>query len=232
MILIAIPVLARPTRAAKVVASIQAATKTAHRILFLCSLGDQREITACRETGADVDVFPLKAGPGDWAKKLNYAISGSDEPWIFLGADDLEFHRGWDRAALKVALATGAGVIGTNDLGNPRVLRGTHSTHSLLRRSYAELGAFDGGPILFEGYDHQYPDDELVATAKWRGAWAFAADSEVEHLHPYFKKSPWDETYRKALKEGRRDRVLFTHRRRLLHGSPREHGSWTRRSPS
>ncbi len=227
MILIAIPVLGRPTRARAIVRSIHAATRTPYRILFLCSRGDHNEITACRRTGETADVFPFEAGSGDWAKKLNYAISGSDEEWIFTGADDLRFEDGWDVEALRVAEETGAGVIGTNDLHNPRVLRGEHSTHSLIRRSYAEVGAIDGGPILHEGYDHQYPDDELVATAKWRGAWAFAPEAKIEHLHPYFKKSPWDSTYRKALRASAADRQLFVKRRRLIRERT-EKGCWQR----
>lgn len=216
MILIAIPVLGRPERARIVYESATQATSVPHRVLFLCSLHDQAQIRACRRTGAVADVYPLAAGPGDWAKKLNYAISGSDEPWILLGADDLRFHEGWAEAALAVGEASGAGVVGTNDLHNPRVVRGTHSTHPLIRRSYAELGAFDGGPLLYEGYDHQFVDDEVVATAKRRGQWAFAAEARVEHLHPYFQGAPMDKTYRKGMARIAADRALFMTRRRLL----------------
>jgi hypothetical protein len=212
VILIAIPVLGRPERARIVHASATEATTVEHRVLFLCSLFDQTEIRACLRTGADVEVYPEAAGPGDWAKKLNWAIGMSDEPYILLGADDLRFHDGWAEAALR----EGAGVIGTNDLHNPRVLRGQHSTHPLVRREYAELGAIDGGPLLHEGYDHQYVDDEVVATAKHRGEWAFAAEAKVEHLHPYFQGAPMDKTYQKGMARIAADRALFQRRRRLL----------------
>ena len=49
------------------------------------------------------------------------------------------FSPGWLDAALAHD-GPGIGVIGTNDLHNPAVLRGLHSTHSLVKRTYADLG--------------------------------------------------------------------------------------------
>lgn len=216
-LLIVIPVLNRPANAARVLDSVERATTVPNRVLFVCSLGDADEIAACRRLGqrAVADVFPLAPGPGDWARKVNYAYRGSDEPWMLLGADDLVFHDGWAEAALGLAEQTGAGVVGTNDLANPRVKRGSHSTHPLVSRRYAdELGTIDGpGIVACEAYDHQYVDDEIVLTAQRRKEWAFAADSVVEHLHPYFGTADWDATYRKAVRSTRADRALFTSRR-------------------
>lgn len=216
-LLIAIPVLGRPRRAGFVYESAVEATDVEHTVRFLVSPGDRQQRAACIATGADVVDVPWKPGPGDWARKINYAYRESDEPWIFLGADDLCFCDGWASAALAVGEETGAGVVGTNDLGNPRVRAGQHSTHPLVRRAYADAeGTVDGpGAILCEEYDHQFSDDELVGTAKSRGQWAFARGSEVEHLHPYFGKAKMDETYEKALRGTLSDRALFDQRRRL-----------------
>jgi hypothetical protein len=101
------------------------------------------------------------------------------------------------------------GVVGTNDLGNARVMAGEHSTHSLVRRSYIdEQGTIDEqGKVLCEAYWHEYVDDEFVKTSMARHAWAFAEDSHVEHLHPGWGKAPMDALYemqRMRMKHGRR----------------------------
>jgi hypothetical protein len=98
---------------------------------------------------------------------------------------------------------------------NPRVIKGRHATHPLVRRAYIERygGTFDNsGAIYCEHYSHQYTDDELVQTAIRRKQWAFAANSRVEHLHPFFKGAQMDSTYRKAFADSRADRKLFQER--------------------
>ncbi len=213
-LLLIIPVLGRPARARPLYESASQATDVPHRILFVCSPNDLEQTHACVATGADVELVPWEAGWGDWARKVNLAYRISDEPWLFLGADDLCFCEGWASKAL--ARAADFGVVGTNDLGNPRVLRGEHSTHPLVRRSYAdEHGTIDGPGVVCEEYDHQFVDDELVETAKARGAWTFAEDAWVEHLHPYFQKGMADATYAKATRNTLADRKLFRERRKL-----------------
>lgn len=228
MIAILVPVLGRPRRARPLVTNIRKMTSVEHRILFLCSPGDDAEIAAVLKTSADFIVVDWAPGPGDFARKINYGYRLTQEPFIQIGADDLVFHRGWDTAALILAEETGMGVIGTNDLHNPRVVSGRHSTHPLIRRSYIEEqgGTVDHtGDIFSEGYDHQYVDDELVLTAKMRGQWAFAEHSHVEHKHPYFGLAKVDDTYRKALQETRADHRLFVRRQRLVKNAIRRERS-------
>lgn len=155
---------------------------------------------------------------GDYAHKVNHAYRTSTHPFLFLGADDLEFHHGWwtsARACLE--LDTSVGVLGTNDLApTDRAQAGDHSTHSVVRRSYADLGLIDGTPgILYEGYVHEYVDDELVGTAKKRGAWLYDVNSVVEHLHPHWGKGPTDALYRQSQRRMVRSRALFNYRRRM-----------------
>jgi hypothetical protein len=138
-------------------------------------------------------------------------------PFVLLGASDLLFHSGWDVEALRVAEQTGAGVIGTNDLANPAVKAGRHSTHPLVRRSYIDEvgGTFDQGPgvVYFEGYDHQCVDNELCIAATKRKQWAFAKESKVQHLHPIFDKTiSMDDTYRRGLAKGKEDIALLQSR--------------------
>ena len=217
MIDILIPVLNRPARAEPLVRNIKKTTKESHHILFLCSLNDEEEIQACIATGEDVCVMTHEAGPADFAKKINAGYRHTEGDFVQIGADDLRFHKGWEREALK--FADTAGVIGTNDLHNPRVKRGYHSTHPLISRAYIEIwnGTFDHtGEIFCELYDHQYVDDELSQTAQLRDNWVFAKDSHVEHLHPYFGDAEMDATYEKALAKSREDYRLFQIRLRKM----------------
>lgn len=236
MIAVLIPVLNRPDNAAKVLDSILRASTKVRHILFLVSFSDideretlERLIPEPASSGPDIwmHTVPIEPGPGDFARKTNIGLHLTREPYVFAGADDLAFTPGWDIEALKVAADTRAGVIGTNDMGNAMVKRGQHSTHSLIRRSYAEdPGASADGPgtIYSEAYDHQCVDNELVELAKHRREWAFAGRSIVEHLHPFWpdghggKKGVMDSTYEKALAHGRDDIRLFNERRRMWRG--------------
>lgn len=180
----------------------------------MCTSGDTAEIEAVDAAGADH--LDVDFAPGDYARKINVAYSSTREPLLFLAADDLQFHPGWfERAAAHID--DHVGVVGTNDLGNPRVIRGEHATHCLVARSYIdEHGTIDEHrKVLHEGYHHEYVDDELVGTAKQRGAWAFAGDSIVEHLHPHWGKAPTDELYDGQEARMRASRDHYLQRRRL-----------------
>ena len=152
---------------------------------------------------------------GNYAKKINRAVAATTEPLVFLGADDLRFHPGWFEAA-KARLTPGIGVVGTNDLLSKRVMAGEHSTHSLVTRAYVAQGTIDDPTkLLHEGYPHEFVDDEFIETAVHRRAFVHAADSVVEHLHPFGGKAPTDALYAKA---GRRllvGRIRYRWRRRL-----------------
>ena len=229
-ILIAVPVLNRPARAQVLADSVSAATESAHRVLFICSPGDDLEIEACRATGCDTLVAPWPAGPGDYARKINLAatLAKPDEDWLFQAADDLRFEPGWDRHALDCARRLQASVVGTNDLGNERVVVGEHSTHNLIRLDYVrEFGTCDEpGKVMHEGYDHVYCDDELVRTAKARGVWAPCLDSVVEHLHPDWGKAERDATYELGIAHFHDDRVIFERRLPLMTGRTRRWRLW------
>lgn len=217
MISLIVPVLARPQNAQRVADSIHSATRVAHEIIFIVSRSDYAELDAVCATGEDHVIVPWTPGPGDFARKTNIGYAEAAHEWVFLGADDLRFHDGWDEAALEVAEETGASVIGTQDLCNPLVRRGRHSTHSLVHRAYVDESGctFDEKPgvVYAECYDHQSVDNELLVVAQDRGVWAFAEHSIVEHLHPLTRKTRMDDTYRKALARGKEDQRLFNARR-------------------
>jgi hypothetical protein len=212
-VVIVVPILARAHRVAPLVDSIRATCDA--RIVFAVTTTDRLVHQAVDAAGCKrIAVAPTQRG--DYARKVNAVYRATTEPLIFLGADDLRFHPGWLEAA-RSQLLPGIGVVGTNDLGSPRVMAGEHATHSLVTRAYAdEHGTLDGpGAILCERYVHEYVDDELVGTAKLRGAWAFAVDSHVEHLHPNWGKGKMDKLYAQQGRRMRADRALHQQRARL-----------------
>lgn len=202
-----VPVLARPHRVAPLLDAIEATTPGA-RVLFLADDYDRPEHEAIeRELGRTGVQAELDTSGGNYATKINSGVELTDEPYVFTGADDLRPHAGWLEAALA-KLADGIGVVGTNDLCNPRVIAGEHATHFLMTREYAGRPCIDGsrGP-LFEGYPHEYVDNELIETAKHRGAYAHSDEAIVEHLHPMAGKAPMDDLYAasgKRMREGLR----------------------------
>ena len=213
--LIVVPVLARPHRVLPLMDAVSEATEWPHRLLFVVSESDNGQRAALE--AAHADHLVVADQQTSYPAKCNAAWRASTEPWLFLAADDITPHRGWLAEAHRVQAETGALVVGTNDLSNRRTIEGTHSTHTLVARSYCdEPGATGDAPgVLHEGYHHWYCDDELVEVAKARGVWAHAGDSIVEHHHPYHGKGEMDATYRKGESRKRHDRATFMRRRRL-----------------
>lgn len=203
--------LGRPHTVAPLLESIRSTCDA--RVVFVCSPGD----TDVLDVVADEKHLTVP-GPsrGDYAKKINAGFRATTEPLIFTGACDLKFRAGWFEAA-TAQLTEGVGVVGTNDLGSQRVMAGTHSTHSLVTRDYVRrFGTIDRpGQVLHEGYPHEFVDDELVQTAIYRRAWAFAHDAHVEHLHPAWGKAPIDDLYAQTNARMRMGRKLYRQRQYL-----------------
>lgn len=209
-----IPMLGRPHRVQPLLDSLRSTSPTA-RPVFVVSPADA-DVHAGIDAAGEQRITVDGPHPGDYARKVNTAYRMTDEAYLFLGADDLLFHPRWlEATAAKFGL--GIGVVGTNDLGSPRVVKGDHATHSMVSRAYADtFGTIDqAGQILHEGYHHEFVDDELVETAKHRNAWAFAFDAHVEHMHPAWGKAPVDKMYmqqRRRMDQGRR---IYQERRHL-----------------
>lgn len=212
-LVVLVPMLGRAHRVVPLLESIRATCEA--RVLFLVSPGDVTVHAAVDRAGCE-RLTVAKLPSGDYARKINAGYRHTTEELLFLAADDLLFHSGWFEAALA-HLGPGIGVVGTNDLGSPRVMRGEHATHSLVTRSYVDqFGTVDEpGLVLHEGYPHEYVDDELVGTAKHRGAWAFAVESHVEHLHPNWGKARSDALYAQQRSRMRAGAALYQQRRRM-----------------
>lgn len=223
-IAVIVPVLRRPHRAQDVADSMYGASPS-QELIFVASQIDEEQIAACRaavrRSGGRVLVANWKPGKGDFARKINYAYRLTGHPFLFQAADDVEFQTGWDISALAVIDATETGVCGTNDEANAKVVRGDHSTHSLIRRAYIEQcgGALEGpGTVFSEAYGHQYCDNELVELAKVRECWSFSHRSVVRHSHPMWGTSKMDATYQKGQSTAAADRDLYFQRKKAWEG--------------
>lgn len=206
---ILVPMLGRPHTVEPLLDSIHEATPTA-RVLFLVSPEDYEVHDAI----GDHERLTIPWRPGDYQRKINEGYRHTAEPLLFTGACDIRFHPGWFEACLA-RLSGQIGVVGTNDLCNSRT-RLRHSTHSLVTRDYADRGTIDEPRTIYhEGYPHELCDDELVETAKRRGAYAHARDAHVEHLHPMNGGAPMDELYAQQAERILAGRALFRERRRL-----------------
>lgn len=233
-LVIVIPLYRRTAHVERVYASARLATPEA-RIMFVVSHGDHDvgrlfgDPIAAEKVGIPLPTFDARTdvlfidgpggGHGDYARKINEGYRYSAEPFIFTGADDIDFHPEWYDAARAFLDGYGraVGVVGTVDLCNQRTMDGEHSTHSLVARWYADKGAcVDQDHVIYhEGYPHDYVDDELVQTAMARGAYAHSYLSIVEHLHPNAAKAPDDETYRHGRANRRLGLSRYRRRRRL-----------------
>lgn len=205
-----VPIMKRPQNAAPFMASLRASTGLA-KVYAVADHDDTATIQAWAEAGAEVIVGDVVT----FARKVNLGYSKTSEPWLFVTGDDVRFHPGWLDHAQHVASVFDAGVVGTNDLGNARVMNGEHSGHLLVRRSYVdEVGSSWDGPgvVCHEGYGHNFVDDEIVLAAKRRGLWQMALGSVVEHMHPLFGKSDGDETYERGQSTYEEDGQLYAER--------------------
>lgn len=211
-LIVLVPVLDRPANVAPLIESWQA-SKTPGILRFLVTDLDYTEIAELKRCGADYWETDLVT----WPEKINRAYTRVRDTadWILFGADDVTFHEDWFANTAPLRATPEISVIGTNDLGNPRVLAGDHTTHPLVRSTY--LGTVDDPEaIVHTGYHHWCVDDEFLWTAKLRGCWVFCPTAVVEHNHPYWGKGEMDETYVKGEANAEADMNLWKERAKLL----------------
>jgi glycosyltransferase involved in cell wall biosynthesis len=205
-----VPVLRRPQNAEPFMRSLRASTGLA-TVYAVADDDDPETAEAWAAAGAEVIIGDART----FARKVNLGYAKTGQPWLFLTGDDVSFKPGWLDHAQHVADTFKADVVGTNDLGNPRVMAGEHSCHLLIRRSYVDgVGASWEGPgvVAAEAYHHWYVDDEIVTAAKQRGVWQMALGSVVEHNHPLWGKAEDDEVYKLGQAHAEDDRATWASR--------------------
>lgn len=215
-----IPTYGRADRLASVAANIHDATEVEHRVVFII---EDADLEATRHI---TDTVIVNEHAPNYAGACQTGYERTDGPYLFCGADDLRFHRGWDTAALAVMEALPhLRVVGTNDLCNPYVSAGMHSTHSLVDRRYLDEvgGTVDAGPGSFlpTCYSHNWTDTEFIGTAKVRAVFAPCMESIVEHLHWSLGSTPPDATTAKTVAHMAEDETLYDERRELWFGLSR-----------
>lgn len=221
-----VPVLNRPQNVGPLVESFLAGCPADSELVFISQWGDAAEI----EVVTRFATFPEDGGQirslvsdnTTWPEKINHGVSQITADWYLCAADDIRFTEGWWDATAELRSDPSVGVIGTNDSatgqGNPRVAVGEHTCHPLLRGSYIrDRGTIDvAGQAVYPGYRHWFVDDELVWTAKQRGAWAYCREAVIEHLHPYWGYGELDDTYRAGEANAQADGELWRQRAKLL----------------
>jgi glycosyltransferase involved in cell wall biosynthesis len=207
---ILIPSLNRPQRLAETIKQIHTSTPEEHRILFCVSDDESKEIlTQAGEAFID-DSHVEDRRYVTRMNKMIHEIGGAKS--VFFGSDDVIHHPGWLRAAMKV-MAEGPEVVVVNDLRN------RNGTQALVAANYLSRAVFDDPTAAFHpGYHHNFADTEQFLTAQYRGVFARALGSYVEHLHPIFanRNIGWDSTYQVAIDGLDHDRELFAFRSTLL----------------
>ena len=217
---IIVPVLGRPEHAATFMESLRANTpKTKYNVYPVNEWNDQETAEAWRAEGRLSPKRVHLCSRNDahtFAEKVTAAYSWeTGEPYVLLVGSDVVFKPHWFESAIKVADKTGAGLIATNDLGNPRVMAGRHATHPLISRRYIEEkgASWDGpGTIVHTGYRHNAVDDEWSTKALLDGEFAFARRSVIEHRHPIWGKGDMDWVYAKGQESFNEDVALFQRR--------------------
>lgn len=207
-----IPTFGRPHRIGAVTENVLESSDHAN-VYFICESDDTETCAAVKATiGANLIV---NVRSRNYAGAINSGVWEVDEPYVFAGADDLNFQRGWFEAATAV-MQPPVQVVGTNDLHNPEVLAGSHATHYLVTLEYARQGCVDRpGEMLCEEYAHNWCDTEFIQTASARGVFTPCLESVVEHRHWAWGKAGMDATYDKGCRTELQDRALFESRRHL-----------------
>lgn len=186
------------------------------------------ELYLIADDGDDVDEIVDIAGQYEvelivtagvsWAAKVNAGYRFTDEPLLFLGADDITFTDGWWLDPLRM-FDMGYKVVGSNDTKNPRVWCGQHATHFFVSREYVDTegACLDGPGVLApECYRHCYADDEIIQLATARLVWGPCLTSVVPHHHPLFGDAPWDDVYRVGERYLENDRARWDKRFPLI----------------
>jgi hypothetical protein len=205
-----VPVLHRPQNVRPLMESLWASTGLA-TAYFVCEHDDEEEIAEVIRWGGVALTDP---GAHTFAEKCNFAYQETTSPWLLLVGDDVRFRSAWLNHAQDVARRYKADVIGTNDLCNPRVTRGEHATHPMIRRSYIDEqgSSWDGPGVVCGPYRHWFTDDEIVTVAKQRGTFQAALGSQVEHMHPLVGKADEDDVYKLGSLSAEADAKLFRQR--------------------
>jgi hypothetical protein len=210
---ILLPSLGRPQRLADTAKNIHTNTDVDHRI-FWCvdGLSSKQNLDAIGEKyidDSDTDDHRYVTRMNRLCRELP-----AEFRTVFFGSDDVVHHSFWLERAITVMEEQQKACDVVNDGRNP------NGTQALMLRDYLPFAVFDDPEVAFHpGYQHNFADTEMFATAMKYGQYARAPESVVEHLHPIFgarNARPWDATYTNAQAQWNIDSQRFHDRMEAL----------------
>jgi hypothetical protein len=161
-------------------------TPVPHRLVFITDPDDPDSQSIGSELGWAIPLATRQTYP----VKVNAGVRMTHERLVLIGADDIKPRSGWLEAA-SAYMNSSIGFVSLNDLGNPDVMAGVYATLPLIARWYADLD----DELYYERYEHCGCDVDASYMAKARGAFAYAPEAAMEHLHPAWGKAQLDDTY-------------------------------------
>lgn len=204
-IAIFIPSLNRPHKLEPLIENIKENTTIPYQIYFMVSDNESVEILKRLKQKYFKD-----EGDTRYVTRMNFLYKHSTEPYMFMGSDDIWFHKDWDTELMKVV--KDFPFVVCDDMLNP------NGTMAFIDRKYIDeqSGCMDAPEVLFyPHYQHNYADTEQFETAKKRGVFARCLTSKVEHQHYVNGKSKIDDTYTRSNQYSDSDAQLFYSRRHL-----------------
>jgi hypothetical protein len=160
---------------------------------------------------ADYNVRYFLDHRGWFAPRTNQLFALTDEPWVFLGTDDIRFPNCWLDTMFRLKQPSWK-VIAPDDGHNPA------GTNFLVERAYVlEQGGHWGTPglVFHDGYKHNFSDSELIEVADKRGVFGRVMEVCVEQRHPLWGNADDDATYQRARAKYATDEALFERRQHL-----------------
>ena len=216
-----VPVLNRPANVEPLVTSFLTGCFDNARLIFISEVGDIEEREAISRIANFTRITEVSSlDAHTWPEKTNLGVECITADWYLFGADDIRFTPGWWEATEQLRNNPAISVIGTNDQqldgsgGNPRVQVEQLVIHPLVRATYIrDHGTIDQpGVAVHPGYSHWCCDDELLWTAKLRGAYAYCPEAHIPHMHPYFGAGEMDDVYRAGEANSEADMALWADR--------------------
>lgn len=208
------PTLGRPRSIERLWRNVSEATRSPHRLIFICEAHDEESWEAAQAVGAEIvrNVYEPS-----YSNSIQTAYERSSNPYFLAANDDFDFQPGWDLPALEAIKS--AQVVALNDgSDSPNHMQ----TIALVRREYVERhsGVIDMPRRVFYPYSHNYVDTEFYYTAKARGMLIECPESVVVHRHPDWGHAQDDETYRLGQRSLSEDGATFNARAHLWQNLP------------
>ena len=146
-----------------------------------------------------------QGAPSAW----NDGAAIAEGDYFVLNADDVIYESGWVLAAMHIMIdeLNGYGLVGFNDMSPNAKGRGTHW---MMSRDFAV--DYNGGYMVYPGYDHNYTDWEVERRAAAINAYRWCEGAHVPHYHPDWFKHEWDSVYERTRLHLSEDRALYDKR--------------------